>query len=59
MNCNKCKGRVFVDRVYSEKKHVELACVMCGKRWMLDKESNPFARWLLSQETSKANAINA
>ncbi len=57
MHCKKCKGRVFVDRIFSEKKHVELACIVCGKRWMLDKEKNRFAAWLLKQEQAHANAV--
>lgn len=57
MNCEKCKGRVFVDRIFSEKKHVELFCMLCGRRWMLDKEKNRFAKWLLERENEHANAV--
>lgn len=57
MSCSKCKGRVFVDRIFSEKKHVELFCICCGKRWMLDKEKNGFAKWLLEREQEHANAV--
>lgn len=56
MICHKCKGRVFVDRLYSEKKHVELVCLGCGRRWMLDKEKNRFAAWLLKVEEAHAHA---
>jgi hypothetical protein len=31
MTCKKCGGRVFVDRVFSQKLHVELFCIMCEK----------------------------
>lgn len=48
--CVKCDGRVFLDRVFSEKMHVELFCVECGKRWMLDKLANPLAEWVLKRE---------
>jgi hypothetical protein len=51
-----CGGRVFVDRVFSEKKHVELFCIECGNRWMLDKEKNIFAGWLWTIETLYTNA---
>lgn len=57
MNCKRCNGRVFVDRIFSERKHVELFCIICGKRWMLDKEKNGFAAWLLQVETAHANAV--
>ncbi|AYB70910.1 hypothetical protein SEA_YABOI_73 [Streptomyces phage Yaboi] len=50
MNHTKCGGRVFVDRVYSEKSHLELACIECGARWMLDKTKNKLAAWLISRE---------
>ncbi|AXG66169.1 hypothetical protein SEA_ANNADREAMY_48 [Streptomyces phage Annadreamy] len=59
MYCNKCSGRVFIDRVYSEKKHVELFCIGCGKRWMLDKTKSRFAAWLWKKEQSHANAAIA
>lgn len=57
MKCRKCGGRVCVDRIFSEKKHLELFCMLCGKRWMLDKEKNVFASWLLKAEQSHANAV--
>ena len=46
MTCKKCNGRVFVDRVFSQKLHMELFCIMCGKRWMVNKETSAFGRWL-------------
>lgn len=58
MICNKCKGRVFVDRTFSEKRHVELFCLMCGKRWMLDKERTQLGRWLNSLENLRDLAKN-
>jgi len=53
MKCGKCKGRVFVDRVFSQKLHVELFCMMCGKRWMINKDTSPLGRWLEQAETDK------
>jgi len=50
MNCKKCGGRVFVDRVFSQKLHIELFCLMCGKRWMLNKDRNTLGRWLEQKE---------
>ncbi|WXW92564.1 DNA binding protein [Streptomyces phage Enygma] len=50
MNHTKCGGRVFIDRVFSEKNHLELACIECGARWMLDKTKNKLAAWLIARE---------
>lgn len=50
MRCKKCDGRVFIDRVFSQKLHMELFCVMCGKRWMINKETNALAKWLDDKE---------
>lgn len=51
MKCKKCGGRVFVDRVFSQKLHIELYCLMCGKRWMISKETSAFGRWIDQRET--------
>jgi hypothetical protein len=53
MKCSKCKGRVFVDRVFSQKLHVELFCIMCGKRWMLNKDTSALGRWLEQTEINQ------
>lgn len=72
LTCNKCvthrydkdgnvvqtiRGRVFVDRIFSERKHVELFCLRCGTRWMLDKTKNVFAAWIVRVEDAHANAV--
>ncbi len=49
MYCKKCKGRVIVDRMFDKEAALELMCLMCGKRWMLDSK-NAFARYLLKIE---------
>lgn len=58
MTCGKCKGRVFVDRVFSQKLHIELFCVMCGKRWMLNRETNRFAKWLDQRDNEHAKSLS-
>lgn len=50
MTCLRCSGRVFVDRVFSQKLHIELFCIMCGKRWMVNKETSRLGRWLEQKE---------
>jgi hypothetical protein len=41
--CRKCEGRIFIDRVHSNKGDIDLFCIKCGARWMLHK-SNPAAQ---------------
>jgi hypothetical protein len=61
MWCKKCNGRVFVDRVFSQKLHVELFCMLCGKRWMVNKETSRFGKWLerKDQELAKSFSISS
>ena len=37
--CQKCNGRVFIDRVHCNNGDVELFCIKCGCRWSLGKTS--------------------
>lgn len=57
MKCGKCKGRVFVDRVFSQKLHVELFCMMCGKRWMINKDTSALGKWLEQSEKTKEKEL--
>lgn len=57
MRCGKCRGRVFVDRVFSQKLHVELFCIMCGKRWMINKDTSLLGRWLEKAEKEKLKSL--
>ena len=50
MWCSKCSSRVFVDRVFSQYLHIELYCLGCGKRWMVNKETSTFGKWLDKKE---------
>ena len=58
MTCSKCKGRVFVDRVFSQKLHMELFCVMCGKRWMINKETSALAKWIEKREKAQLKNLS-
>lgn len=49
LSCKKCTGRVFVDRVYSQNLRIELFCIMCGKRWMIKRETR-LGAWLARRE---------
>jgi DNA-directed RNA polymerase subunit RPC12/RpoP len=57
MWCTKCGGRVFLDRVFSQKLHMELFCVMCGKRWILNKDTNKLGKWLEQLEKTKEKSL--
>lgn len=50
LTCKKCNGRVFIDRVFSQKLRIELFCGMCGKRWFVRKDGNIFGVWLNRKE---------
>lgn len=58
MTCKKCGGRVFVDRVFSQKLHTELFCIMCGKRWMLNKHMNALGKWVEEIEKEHAKSLS-
>jgi hypothetical protein len=58
MSCRKCEGRVFVDRVFSQKLHMELFCIMCGKRWMVNKDTNAFGKWLEQKDREYAKDLS-
>ncbi len=57
MKCVRCQGRVFVDRVFSQKLHVELFCIMCGKRWMINKDTSALGKWLEQVEKNKLRSL--
>jgi len=56
MNCGKCGGKVFVDRMFSENANPELMCIACGKRWFL-KRANRFTTWLEQTERKLGTSI--
>ncbi len=53
-----CGGRVFVDRAFSNNDWLESACIECGKRWILDANTNALARRLVKAERQFVNAGN-
>ncbi len=58
MTCKRCNGRVFVDRVFSQKLHIELFCILCGKRWMLNKDTNRLGKWLENRENQYQKSLS-
>jgi len=57
MWCKKCNGRVFIDRVFSQKLRIELYCIACGKRWIIKKDGSKFGRWLEKKEKLRAREL--
>ena len=54
--CGKCKGRMFVDRMYSAPNHLEIFCIMCGSRKFYRNftEKDTEAIWLAKMESQRA-----
>jgi hypothetical protein len=59
IECTKCKGRVLVDRVFLSYDHLELYCMVCGKRWMYNHPDRhgEIATWIMKAEKTRAKAI--
>ena len=59
IECTKCKGRVLVDRVFLSYDHLELYCMVCGKRWMYNNPDRhgEIATWIMKAEKTRAKAI--
>ena len=39
MKCRRCRGRVFLDRVFTDNKNFEMYCILCGAREFVSKSS--------------------
>lgn len=39
MNCQRCEGRMFLDRVFTDNKNFEMYCLLCGSRKFIGKET--------------------
>ena len=55
MNCKKCSGRVFLDRVFSDNKNFETYCILCGDRKFVSKDTE-LGKWLALMETRRSKA---
>lgn len=55
MKCLKCNGKVLVDRQYSTKEHLEVYCIVCGKRkFYHPPDGSKEGSWILQQEILRA-----
>jgi hypothetical protein len=49
MKCRKCHGRVLLDRIFTDNKNYETACLLCGDRQFVSKNSE-LGQWLEEKE---------
>lgn len=55
--CERCGGKVMIDRAYCNYGHVELACIICGKRWEYHR-THPVAVALNKLEGRRERSLN-
>ena len=55
IRCSKCSGRMLVDRVFTSYDHLEVYCLLCGKREMYNHPENhgEVARWIMKAEKAR------
>lgn len=57
LTCNRCKGRIFVDRQYTSQMHIETYCVRCGERKFYHPPTeSQEGKWLLQKERFRAKS---
>jgi hypothetical protein len=55
MKCQRCSGRVLVDRQYTSIQHIETYCISCGSRKFFHPPSESLeGKWLLATEIARA-----
>lgn len=56
LKCTKCSGKMFVDRIFLSHNHLELYCIICGKREMYQNPENhgKRERWIMQMERIRA-----
>jgi len=57
MRCPKCKGRMFVDRTFTENRNYEVYCIICGARRFIGK-GTVLGKWLDKMEKARENAAS-
>jgi hypothetical protein len=53
--CSKCSGRMLVDRVFLSYDHLEVYCLVCGKREMFNHpdKHGEVPRWIMKVEKAR------
>jgi hypothetical protein len=54
IQCSKCSGRMLVDRVFLSYDHLELYCLVCGKRENHPDRHGEVAQWIMKAEKTRA-----
>lgn len=55
LKCERCNGKIFVDRQYTTIEHVEIYCIMCGFRYFYHPPSSTSeGQWIIQQEKLRA-----
>jgi predicted nucleic acid-binding Zn-ribbon protein len=49
IQCKKCGGFVYFDSMYKGDKFLDFSCLMCGRRWFVDKNDDLAVRVLESR----------
>jgi len=53
--CDKCSGRLFIDRQYTSYNHIEIYCIRCGGRSFFHPPTeSKQGKWLLAKELLRA-----
>lgn len=51
LKCNKCFGRMFIDRQYISMQHIEIYCIRCGvRKFYHPPQNSKEGLWLLEKE---------
>jgi|1048.fasta_scaffold32280_2 hypothetical protein len=55
LHCSKCSGRMLVDRVFLSYDHLEVYCLICGKREMYNhpERFGEVPRWIMKVEKAR------
>jgi len=57
LKCLKCRGRMFIDRLYTSLDHIETFCIVCGSRkFYHPPRDSKEGQWILQLEISRANS---
>lgn len=55
MICEKCQGRMFVDRTFTENRNYEVFCIICGSRKFVSKNTE-LGKWIHKKEVQRETA---
>jgi DNA-directed RNA polymerase subunit RPC12/RpoP len=55
--CDRCSGKIFIDRAFCNYGNVEMFCIKCGKRWEFHY-TDPIAKRINAIEKKRELAKN-